>query len=998
MTTKLLALWLLLGGMAVYAQGTFPTNGVGDIRSGYFALTGLTIVVESGNTIQNGTLVIREGRVVSASAGNNVPAGATEIPLPGKYVYPAFVDPYSNYGMPEVKRGGGGWSNPQLDSKTDGPYAWNQALRPETQAQGIFKYNSKAAETLRKAGFGAVLSHHADGIARGTGTLVLLHGERENQMFVLGQATQHFSFDKGSSTQSYPTSLMGSIALLRQTYLDADWYAKNTDKREFNLSLEAWNQQKALPAIFEVSDWQNALRADKIGDEFGVQYLIKGAGDEYQRIAEIKATGASFILPLDFPEAYDVTDPLDAQMITLAQLKHWEMAPANAARLHQAGINFAFTANGMKNPQDFLKNLRKAVQYGLDKNTALKAVTQNPAAFLRVADKVGTLRNGAMANFIITSGDLFEEATNILENWNNGHRMVVLEIPARDIRGQYTLAINGEPNYELNIEGTMEKPSFSIKKVGLDDKITTSGTLNNQLLTISAALNSDGQVRLSGWVDQNTLKGVGEAENGTSLTWLATRKGEHSASSESKTTELPTLGKVNYPFGAYGSETLPQQQTLLIKNVTVWTNEADGVLQNTDVLIKNGKISRVGKDLNDGGAIVIDGTGKHLTPGIIDEHSHIGISQGVNEAGLTSSAEVRIGDVLDSQDIDIYRQLAGGVTSSQLLHGSANVIGGQSALIKLKWGEAPEKLKFPNAPGFIKFALGENVKQANWGDNMRVRYPQTRMGVEQVLNDAFTRALEYEQAKGNKRRDLNLETVLEIVKSQRFITCHSYVQSEINMLMKVAESFKFKVNTFTHILEGYKLADKMKEHGVLGASTFADWWAYKMEVKDAIPYNAALMTQMGVNTAINSDDAEMGRRLNQEAAKAVMYGGLSEEEALKTVTLNPAIMLRVADRVGSIKVGKDADVVLWTDNPLSIYASVNKTIIDGTVYFDADTEPAKQAAMREEKARLIQKMLEAKQGGAPTRKADKSEKIRWHCDDITDHFSGEVFHLDERTH
>jgi imidazolonepropionase-like amidohydrolase len=312
----------------------------------------------------------------------------------------------------------------------------------------------------------------------------------------------------------------------------------------------------------------------------------------------------------------------------------------------------------------------------------------------------------------------------------------------------------------------------------------------------------------------------------------------------------------------------------------------------------------------------------------------------VNEGGHNSSAEVNMQDVVNSEDINIYRELAGGVTTSQLLHGSANPIGGQSAIVKWKWGASPDEMLYKNQPKFIKFALGENVKQANWGINNPTRFPQTRMGVEQVFTDYFQRAKEYEAAwkaynsnsKKDKtkapRVDLEMQTLVEILNNERFITCHSYVQSEILMLLAVADKMNFKVSTFTHILEGYKVADEMKAHGV-GASTFSDWWAYKFEVNDAIPHNGAIMHNQGVVVAYNSDDAEMSRRLNQEAAKAVKYGAISEEEAWKFVTLNPAKLLHIDDKVGSIKVGKDADLVLWNDNPLSIYAKAEQTLIEG---------------------------------------------------------------------
>jgi imidazolonepropionase-like amidohydrolase len=396
--------------------------------------------------------------------------------------------------------------------------------------------------------------------------------------------------------------------------------------------------------------------------------------------------------------------------------------------------------------------------------------------------------------------------------------------------------------------------------------------------------------------------------------------------------------------------------------------------------------------------MIIDGTGKYLTAGIIDEHSHIAIAGGVNESGQSSTAEVRIGDVVDPDDVNIYRQLAGGVVASQLLHGSANPIGGQSAIVKLRWGASAEQMKIDYAPGFIKFALGENVKQANWGDNYTIRFPQTRMGVEQVYYDYFTRAKEYnaqwmqwkalpqkERDKASApRRDLDLEAVGEILLGSRNITCHSYVQSELMMLMHVADSMGFKINTFTHILEGYKVADQMKAHGING-STFSDWWAYKYEVKDAIPYNMALMYRMGINVAVNSDDAEMARRLNQEAAKGIKYGGMTEIAAFRMCTYNPAKALHVDQRMGSIKVGKDADVVLWSDNPTSIYARPEKTIVDGKVLYDSQEDLKLRENMRQDKSRIVQKMIAEKNGGAPVQQFQYRKPRLWDCEDMTDH-------------
>jgi imidazolonepropionase-like amidohydrolase len=486
---------------------------------------------------------------------------------------------------------------------------------------------------------------------------------------------------------------------------------------------------------------------------------------------------------------------------------------------------------------------------------------------------------------------------------------------------------------------------------------------------------------LTGTIDynNNSWQGKGQLPTGEWISWTATQtKGPDADTSKPKrdttAVDLSKLGKVVYPFSGYGNAELPKPENVLIKNGTVWTNEAEGNLTNTDVIIKNGKIASVGKNLSCADCQVIDATNKFVTSGIIDEHSHIAIYRGVNEGSEASSAEVRIGDVITGEDINIYRQLSGGVTASQLLHGSANPIGGQSGLVKLRWGFIPEKMKIENAAGFIKFALGENVKQSNWGDQEVIRYPQTRMGVEQTYYNYFTKAREYDKAMekyhsskvkdGEPRRDLEMDALSEILNKKRFITCHSYVQSEINMLMHVADTFGFKVNTFTHILEGYKVADKMKAHGVY-ASTFADWWAYKYEVIDAIPYNTAILTKVGVVTAVNSDDAEMARRLNQEAAKSIKYGGLTEIEAWKTCTLNPAKMLHLDSHMGSLKVGKDADVVVWTDNPLSIYARVEQTFVDGMRLYDVNRDQQKRDEIRTERARLVQKMLDDKKAGGP---------------------------------
>ena len=481
----------------------------------------------------------------------------------------------------------------------------------------------------------------------------------------------------------------------------------------------------------------------------------------------------------------------------------------------------------------------------------------------------------------------------------------------------------------------------------------------------------------------NIWQGVGYNNKGEAITWKAVLVKDTTLVAKATPTPFTKPDtKMVFPFSSYGEVQLPVQETILIKNATVWTNETDGVLQNTDVLVKNGKITQVGKNLSAAGARIIDGTGKHLTPGIIDEHTHIAAFS-INEGGQSVTSEVRIGDNLNPDDINIYRQLSGGVTTGQILHGSANTIGGQSQLIKLRWGADDEGLKFKGADPFIKFALGENVKRTSSSQG-NARYPDTRMGVYEVLTDAFQRARDYETAlkSGDKtvRRDLELDALVEILNSKRFITCHSYVQSEILGLLNVAENFGFRINTLTHILEGYKVADRIKQHGA-NVSTFSDWWGYKLEVQDAIPYNAAIMQKMGLNVCINSDDAEMARRLNQEAAKVIKYGGVTEEEALKMITLNPAKALHIDKQVGSIKVGKDADLVLWSSHPLSIYAQANYTMIDGAVYFDREKDKQHRKFITADKNRLTQKMMNAGKAGAFTTTARPTAQVVLHCED-----------------
>lgn len=989
----------------INAQTTRPTEGLSDERELTYVFRNATIVTDAKTVIKDAVLIIKKDKIVQVGTGLPIPTDAIVFDLKGRFVYPSFIESYSGYGITENKEkreGGRRERGPVTENPTPGALYWNMAIHPEYDAVSVFNPDSKQAEDLRKLGFGTALTLQRDGIARGTAAITLLSDDKAHQVILKDKAAQGFSFSKGTSTQDYPSSLMGSIALLRQTYLDATWYTSTRD-REFNLSLEALQNTKGLPQLFEVKDYRSALRADRIGDEFGIRYIIKGGGDEYKRIQDIKNTGCPFIIPLNFPKAFDVTNPYDALNVSLAEMKHWELAPSNPAILEKNGVLFSITTDGLKDKKEFISALHKAVKNGLSKQAALLALTTTPAQYFGVEDKVGAIRPGMVANFFICTKDFFEKDNQLLENWVAGKRYIIRTSDSLDIRGKYSFEADTLKNWELIISGESTSPEFSLQQDTLKIKIESSLTGSQWTLKFETGKNK-GHYRLNGIFSSETreLKGAGQTPSGKWISWNAVRKGIAEIKSDSVRRDsglyMPEAWLPNMAYGWDNKQVLPAAGTVLIKNITVWTCEKEGILENASVLIKDGKIAAVGKPgenikINPQGAVIIDGTGKHLTPGLIDEHSHIAINEGVNEGTQSVTSEVRIGDVLDPDDIDIYRQLAGGVTTSHLLHGSANAIGGQTALIKLRWGKTAEALKFEGADPFIKFALGENVKQSNWGDNNISRYPQTRMGVEQIYMDAFRRAQAYDQswqlwkakAKGGTsvmpRRDLELEALSEILNKKLFITCHSYQQGEINMLMHVADSFGFKVNTFTHILEGYKVADKMKAHGA-GGSSFADWWAYKYEVIEAIPYNGALLYKNGIVTAFNSDDAEMARRLNQEAAKAVKYGNVPEEEALKFVTLNPAKLLHIDQRTGSIKIGKDADLVIWNGHPLSVYSKPVQTYVDGIAYYDEARDLTLRERDQKERQRLIRKMQEERASGGATQRPTVTLHEEYHCNDL----------------
>ena len=986
---KILGFLAVIIHLTIYGQDYFPTNSsVKTSNEPFQAIVNATVVLSPGNLIENGTVLFRNGKIIDVGQNISIPKNTVVHDKKGLYVYPSFIDVTTSFGVKAPTRASSSGRSASYEASREG-YYWNDHILSDFNAASAFNYDTKTAKTLRAHGFGVVNTHRNDGIHRGTSVVVALDDQSNNSYRIINSnAAEQLSFSKSAQyNQSYPGSVMGAMALIRQFYYDLDWYKKGGSNSK-DLAIEAAIKNYSLPKIFYAENKLNVMRAVKISKELGLNFSVVSTGLEFENISELAQHNPTLIVPVSFPKAFDLTDLNIVEKLTLQQLRRWNQAPSNLSVLEKNNISFAITPQGTKNAEEFMSNIQKAISYGLSENKALEALTTQPAKILNMQGKVGEIKKGAYANFLVSSGPLFNSNTIIFENWTLGNLNVVSNGLQTSIDGDYTFT-HDDSQYILSIKNSQSKVSSTITKDSVSLKTKTS--LSNGWLNISVV---DQKEEAFAFINANTNdKALGnilfkDFDGNNNQVVLSKKESKPKKKTNSKKPYDPV--GVTFPNKAYGFKTKPTQKTTLFKNTTVWTGEDAGILENTDVLVVNGKIELVGKDLTHDDALVIDATGKHLTAGIVDEHSHIAASS-INEGGHNSSAEVSIQDVIDPEDIDIYRNLSGGVTTIQILHGSANPIGGQSAIIKLKWGE--KNLLFEDAPGFIKFALGENVKQSNWGSYSR--FPQTRMGVEQVFVDYFQRAKEYdsewkdynnlprrERSRTNPPRyDVEMKVLAEILNKERFVSCHSYVASEINMLMKVANKFNFNINTFTHILEGYKVADEMREHGV-GGSTFSDWWAYKCEVNDAIPYNRPIMTKAGVTVAYNSDDAEMSRRLNQEAAKAVKYGGLSEEEAWKYVTINPAKLLRIDDKVGSIKEGKHADLALWNNNPLSVYAIAEKTMIEGVLYYDIEETQNLIKENNEEKNLLLSMMIEAKEKGEETVVPAVTEKRILTCESL----------------
>jgi len=872
---------------------------------GAHALTGATVVIRPGETLDHGTILIRDGLIEAVGTNVIVPADARVSVLTNCTVYAGFIEPLLELdGTNGPAAASGAFSDETVadflgvpGAGAPGRTARNHAAVRAVEARGP---DRKLAAGLRELGFTTAVIAPAKGIFRGTSTLRALSEDTPRQAVLRSDVFQHVAFEiNDRDEKGYPASLMGVIAAVRQTFYDAQHLARvqqvpssgsASTRPASDPGLESLQPvlTGTLPVMIEPGSGLMVDRAARLAREFDLHFALVSCGEEWRRPDLARETGAAFVVPLDFPRVPKLPEESDWEQVTLDQLRAWDWAPENAALLRQQGLIIALTTHGLKEKKQFRPNLRLALLRGLSEADALAALTTVPAELCGAGEQLGSIEPGKLAHLtVVEDGSYFSEGSRVREVWIDGQVYPGLKRRESD------------------------KP--------------------------------------------------------------APPAGDDPRSERTARSPLEGRGPLSAP------------EAILVRNASLWTCGPAGLISPASLLIDGGQIAAIGEGLQvpetlEGRVLEIDAAGRHVTPGLIDCHSHAMILGAVNENSLPSTAMVRIGDVVNSESRNIQLQLAGGVTTVNLLHGSANPIGGQNCVIKLRDGESPEGLKLEGAPPGIKFALGENVKQSNWGDAYKTRFPQTRMGVRTFMANRFAAAQQYLDAQGDPPdgvgpgRDLELEALSEILQGERLIHCHSYRQDEILTFLRTMESFGVRVGTLQHVLEGYKVADEIAAHGA-GGSSFADWWAYKFEVYDAIPFNAALMRERGVLVSLNSDSPVLARHLNSEAAKTVKYGDLFPVNALELVTLNPARQLGIDATVGSLEPGKVADFVLWSGHPLAPDTVCLQTWIEGRKYHDVTAADERTARLTAERDTLLKKARKQAAGstqGDPPEDAGRS--------------------------
>lgn len=967
-----LALVLTLLPMGTAAQQTTrtqPVEGMRDNTTTHHALVGARVVTAPGQVLDGATVVIRDGIIQAVGRNLSPPAGARVWDLSGLTVYPGFIDAHADLGLDAVPEGG-----------DVGPTHWNPQVRAWFSTTTNLNDAPERRGSLRSQGFGVALAVPKQGIFRGTGSVVNLGDGGPRERVLRPDLIQSVGFQRSFRLGgSYPNSPMGTVALMEQTFMDADWYqlaweAYESSGRAFlppetSAALGALEPviEREQAVLFETGSEEEYLRAHRIAQQFGVTPWFRGSGQEYRIVDVLRGRTDPLIVPLSFPDAPDVSDPEAALNTELAELRHWYLAPTSPGVLADAGIPFAITSDGLASLGEFLPNLRTAVARGLRPADALAALTVTPAGWLGIERTHGTIEQGKVANLVVTDGDIFTEDADVRDVWVNGRAYAVTSPPLVDARGTWRLTSQDEWGFdaELRLEGPLNSLRGYVEVDGNTIPVSSASAVAEtgrvQVRFPGEALDYEGTILLAGSVRGDEFFGWSSLPNGADPAFTGSRlEGYVGAVRGTVARDVP---EVELPFirpmMEYGRSSLPEQPSaVLVRNATVWTQGPQGRMENADLLIRAGEVAEVGQGLSaPSGAVVIDGTGKHVTPGLIDPHIHSGTS-GVNESGFAIVPEVQMGDVVTHNNIWMYRQLAGGLTTAHIKHGSANPIGGENVFVKMRWGALPEDLKLEGAPRTVKFALGENPKRR------AERYPDTRMGVQEIVRDHFLAARDYEaewnrwEATGEgipPRRDLRMEAILDILEQELLISSHGYRQDEFLALIRLAEEFGFRVQALQHGVEAYKIAPELAEAGV-AAVVWSDWSAFKLEAYDATIYNARILMEAGVVTSLHSDNSEIASRMNWEAGK-LLRTGLTEEQALSLVTNQAAQAVAIDHLVGSLEPGKHGDFVVWNGNPLSQFTRAEQTWVDGRRYFSLEEDARLREQVERERTLLIQAIL-----------------------------------------
>ena len=969
-------------GLAVFAAGsleaqqssrTEPVTGLRDNSTGYHALVGARVVTAPGQVLTNATIVVRNGLITAVGAGMAAPAGARVWDLKGLTVYPGFVDASADLGGDAPPQGG-----------DVGPTHWNPQVRAWFSTTSNLKDDSTRRTALRSLGFGTALAVPRQGIFRGTASVVSLGDAGVRERVLRPDLAQSVGFQRSFALGGmYPNSAMGTVALMKQTLMDAEWYIRAWGAYETSgrsllppetseaLSALAKAVKGTQPVLFETTSEEEYLRAYKLAQDYKLTPWFRGSGQEYRLIDVLKGRTQPLVLPLNFPDAPNVSSPEAATNVSLADLRHWYLAPTNPAQLAAAGVPFAITADGLSSLTQFLPNLRSAVARGLAPDKALAALTTVPATWLGIEKTHGTIAAGKVANFVISEGDLFTEESSVRDVWVQGRQYGITRPPQIDPRGTWTITSDDAGTFKtatLRLDGPLNRIRGTVEMTGRRPVPLTSVRVIAETGRLEATfagepLGQEGALLLAGSVRDTTFFGWLSLPNGTDAQYRGTRT--EAFAGPARGTVAVKVPKIDLPFirpsMEFGRTAAPAQPAVvLVRNATVWTQGSQGRLENADLLVQAGKVVRVGQKLAaPAGAVIVDATGKHVTPGLIDPHTHEGVSA-VNESGFAIVPEVQMGDVITHNNVWFYRQLAGGLTTTMIKHGSANPIGGENVYVKTRWGSLPDEYKIVGAPRTVKFALGENPKRSP------TRYPNTRMGVQEIIRDHFLAARDYEKEWKNwektktgipPRKDLRMEAILDILNQKLLVSSHGYRADEFLALVRLAEEFGFRIQTLQHGVEAYKIASELKKSGV-AAVVWSDWGAFKLEAYDATSYNARLLMEAGVVTSLHSDNSEISTRMNWEAGK-LLRSGVDEILALSTVTNQSAKAIAIDSKVGSLEAGKDADFVIWSGNPLSQFTKAEQTWVDGRKYFSLDEDKVLREDIAKQRAQLLQAVLAA---------------------------------------